>query len=67
MELEQLKYPIGKFKKPETITQEDLEEAIKILQFFPEQLKQLTYSLKEETLDTPYRPDGCFLIRASGA
>lgn len=58
MELEQLKYPIGKFKKPETITQDQLEEAIKILQFFPEQLKQLTYSLKEEALDTPYRPEG---------
>ena len=58
MELEQLKYPIGKFKKPETITQEQLEEAIKILQIFPEQLKHLTYSLKEEILDSPYRPEG---------
>jgi len=58
MDLEQLKYPIGKFKKPETITQDNLEEAIKILQFFPEQLKQLTYSLKDDILNKPYRPGG---------
>lgn len=58
MDLEQLKYPIGKFEKPETISADAITEAIRILQIFPEQLKQRTYSLKEETLDMPYRPGG---------
>ncbi len=58
MELEQLKYPIGKFKKPETITAEMLKEAIKILEFFPEQLKLMTYNLKDVQLDQPYREGG---------
>lgn len=58
MELEKLKYPIGRFKKPETVTTEMLQEAIKILEFFPEQLKLITYSLKEEQLDQPYREGG---------
>jgi len=58
MDLEQLKYPIGKFKKPENVGKTEREEAIRILQIFPEQLKQLTLSLKEEQLDMPYRPGG---------
>lgn len=58
MDLKKLQYPIGPFKKPETIDKEDLNEAIKILQVFPEQLKLLTYSLKEISLDKSYRPDG---------
>ena len=58
MDIEQLKYPIGKFKKPENITNEDLIEALKVLQIFPEQLKLITLNLKEEVLDSPYRPEG---------
>jgi DinB superfamily len=58
MELEQRKYPIGKFKKPDTITAEMLQEAIKILEFFPEQLKMLAYTLNETRLDQPYREGG---------
>lgn len=58
MDIAQLQYPIGKFKKPETITKEHIEAAIKVLQVFPKQLNELTFNLKCETLDLPYRPDG---------
>ncbi|HPF10604.1 MAG TPA: putative metal-dependent hydrolase [Flavobacteriaceae bacterium] len=58
MELDQLKYPIGKFKKPQEITKDQREEAIDILALFPEQLKQLTYNLKDAVIDQPYRPGG---------
>ncbi len=58
MDIEQLKFPIGKFKKPKTISNEDLVEAIKVLQIFPEQLKLISLNLKEEVLDSPYRPEG---------
>lgn len=58
MELEQLKYPIGKFKIPENISEKDLREAITILQIFPERLKLLVYNLDDTVLNTPYRPEG---------
>jgi hypothetical protein len=58
MDIETLKYPIGKFERPETVSEEELKEAISVLQLFPEQLKLLTYNLKDEVLDTPYRPGG---------
>ena len=58
MNLEALKYPIGPLRLPEEISKEQVDEAIKVLQIFPEQLKQLTYNLKDEVLDTPYRPEG---------
>ncbi len=58
MSTEALKYPIGKFKIPEKITGDHLDEAIKILQLFPEQIKLLTYNLNDEVLDQPYREGG---------
>lgn len=58
MEIERLKYPIGKFVRPETVSKEEQHEAINILKLFPEQLKLLTYNLKDEVLDRPYRPGG---------
>ncbi|NND64006.1 MAG: putative metal-dependent hydrolase [Flavobacteriaceae bacterium] len=58
MNLEALKYPIGKFRIPSTITEDHIAEAIKVLQLFPEQIKLLTYNLKDEVLDKPYREGG---------
>ena len=39
-ELEQLKYPIGRFKNPENFTPEFLENCISIIEKFPEKLKK---------------------------
>ncbi|TDI81352.1 MAG: metal-dependent hydrolase, partial [Bacteroidetes bacterium] len=41
MSLEQLRYPIGRFQVPEIISEKVLQEAITILEIFPENLKTL--------------------------
>lgn len=56
--LEQLKYPIGKAKIPEVITEIDIQKWIKILDSFPIKMRLITQNLTEEQLNTPYRPDG---------
>ena len=56
--MENLQYPIGKFKQPEIISKEDITEAINILKLFPEQLRLLLLDITDEKLDTPYRPGG---------
>ena len=58
MTLEQLKYPLGKFEKPETITKELLSQWIAEIAAFPAQLKAAVNHLDEEQLDNTYRPQG---------
>lgn len=57
-ELETLRYPIGKYKRPETITNQDLQEWISTIAQFPAKLRKETEGLNDEQLDTPYRPEG---------
>ncbi|MCO4292761.1 putative metal-dependent hydrolase [Solitalea sp. MAHUQ-68] len=56
--LENLKYPIGRFNKPEDITQNDIEEAIKSISELPEEIEKAIAGLSSQQLDTPYRTDG---------
>nr|WP_297786065.1 putative metal-dependent hydrolase [uncultured Allomuricauda sp.] len=56
--LEQLRYPIGKFKIPESITKDDLQEWTAVLENLPKRLSDLVTPLTNEQLETPYRPDG---------
>ncbi len=58
MNLEQLKYPIGKHVIPEQITVDDRERFIRDLELLPEQIKSAVINLNTEQLDTPYRPQG---------
>ena len=58
MDLEQYKYPIGKFIKPEIITREILHSWIEDIETLPERLKKEVENLSERQLDTPYRQDG---------
>lgn len=58
MQLEKLKYPIGKFEYPNEITQTHLENWIEVLETFPKKLSALVSSLSDEQLDTTYRPEG---------
>lgn len=57
-ELEQLKYPIGKFDCPANISKEHIKNWISILEHFPNRLENLVRDLTEEQLDTIYRPEG---------
>jgi len=56
--LEKLRFPIGKFKKPEKISKAYLEECIAEIESFPERLNYEVAHLGKKQLDTPYRPNG---------
>lgn len=56
--LETLKYPIGKFIKPNIISNEIINEWIHDLEKFPNAIEQLTKNLTTEQLNWLYRPDG---------
>lgn len=57
-DLEQLKFPIGNFTKPEFFTKELLNFFITDIESFPERLKNEIANFTEQQLDTPYRPGG---------
>jgi hypothetical protein len=56
--LEKLKFPIGKFAKPDFISQNDLINWINAIEIFPDNLLKLTQNLSIEKLNWIYRPDG---------
>ena len=56
--LEQLRYPIGTFKKPESVTTEMLQQWIADIEALPVLLSKAVEGLTEEQLLLPYRPDG---------
>lgn len=58
MELEQLKYPIGKFAKPERITMETIGRWIDDIEHLPHLIRVAVQGISNEQLDTPYRPGG---------
>ncbi len=58
MTTEQLKYPIGRFEQPAKITKDILAQWISDIASFPARLKNEVIHLKNEQLDTQYRPDG---------
>jgi len=58
MSLESLKFPIGKYLKPEVITEQLLLQYKTAISSFPSRLKKEVVNLTDEQLDTPYRLDG---------
>lgn len=52
MDLENLRFPIGRASIPKEITQKDLARWIDTIEKFPQKLDQLTTSLNREQLDT---------------
>jgi len=57
-ELTRLKFPIGKFIGPNTITTQIIQTWIKEIADFPAKLKNLTGDLNTEKLNWKYRPGG---------
>jgi hypothetical protein len=57
-DLEILRFPIGRFKKPDIISKELIELWIGDIESFPARLKQEVVDLNEEQLNTPYREMG---------
>ncbi len=58
MNLEALKFPVGKFQKPESITKEIIDSAIYEIQNFPNLVKAEIENLDEKDLNLRYRPEG---------
>ena len=58
MNLEQLKYPIGKYEKPISITKEILTNWMADISSFLSKLITEVAHLSDQQLDTPYRPEG---------
>ena len=56
--LEELRFPIGGFQKPDSISQNDLQIWIRTIENFPGKIKMLTENLSVEKLNWIYRPDG---------
>lgn len=56
--IDELRYPIGKFKVPESYTAEYLAASIRVLEEFPASLRKAVQGLNDEQLDTPYREGG---------
>lgn len=58
MNEEQLKYPIGRVKYPDALSDFDLESAIEDINILPEKLMDITLGLNPEDLLHTYRPEG---------
>ena len=58
MDIEQLKYPIGKFQRPDRVDADQRNIFIRNIEELPEKMAAAVDGLNDEQLDTPYRPDG---------
>jgi hypothetical protein len=58
VELDTLRFPIGKFSKPESVSSEQIQDCISRIESFPARLKKEVLHLTNQQLDTPYRPEG---------
>ncbi len=56
--LENLKYPVGKFKAPENISSDQLQDWILQIDRFPSELENEFSNLSEAQLEWIYRPEG---------
>jgi hypothetical protein len=57
-ELEDLRYPIGRFQKQDQYSADEIKSNIQIISALPSKFMNLLGGWDEEKLDTPYRPDG---------
>ncbi|MBD3627295.1 YfiT family bacillithiol transferase [Cyclobacterium sp.] len=58
MNLEVLKYPLGRFQVPETVATDIVKQAIQRIEHFPKELQTAASNLPEEMLESKYRPAG---------
>jgi hypothetical protein len=58
MDLEALRYPVGKFDASQAFTQATRNAAIDRIAALPAEMRAAVGGLNERQLDTPYRPDG---------
>jgi len=56
--MEDLRYPVGRHQRPQTLTAEQRHKAIDAIAEAPTHLRIAVSGLDDRQLDTPYRPDG---------
>ena len=57
-DMENLRYPIGRYQKPEAMTPELMQEWIKVLDVLPSWMDACIENLDESQLQVPYREGG---------
>lgn len=58
MDTPDLRYPVGKFKFPESVSLAERLQFVGEIAATPEQLRSAIQGLSDQQLDTPYRPSG---------
>jgi hypothetical protein len=53
-----LRYPIGRFQRPEPVSDAQRIDSIEAIAALPAQMRAAVKGWTEEQIDTPYRPDG---------
>ncbi len=56
--MDSVRYPVGKFEKPDKILKSDVSRWCKEIERLPRDLKKLVAGLNDQQLDTPYREGG---------
>jgi uncharacterized damage-inducible protein DinB len=62
-DIEVLRYPIGKFKWPSEYSSELVRQNIRTISELPKKLIAEVGRLKEDQLETPYRPEGWTVLQ----
>lgn len=57
-DMETLKYPIGRFRPPRSLSAAERESRIEEIAELPAILRRVVEGLTDDQLDTPYRPEG---------
>ena len=57
-EINQLRFPIGEFSKPESITSENIEKWILEIEAFPQKMEKIVENLSSTELNYKYKPKG---------
>ena len=57
-DVEALRFPVGKFTRPDTITPQQITEWIREIEALPGQIRQAVAGLSHEQLSLHYRPGG---------
>jgi uncharacterized damage-inducible protein DinB len=56
--MDDLRFPVGRFARPERLTPEQRRAAIDSIANAPARMRTAVHGLDDAQLDTPYRPDG---------
>ncbi|MBV9443092.1 MAG: putative metal-dependent hydrolase, partial [Acidobacteriaceae bacterium] len=56
--MDDLRYPIGRYQAPDSVTASHRTEWIRILEELPQNMRHALEDLTDSQLDTPYRPGG---------